>query len=539
MNNSTFDYVIVGAGSAGCVLASRLSEDPTVTVALLEAGEEDTNPLISIPIGMGKLHQYELYQWGDVSEPEPLLANRRMPVTHGKVIGGSASINMMAYTRGHTSDYDRWANHGAAGWSYADVLPYFKKSETWEGQTSPYRGGSGPVGTQWAKTEDPIYAAWIRAGEKLGFPFTPDYNGVQSEGFGRGQYTIRDGRRSSTARAFLKPAHARKNLTVITSAYATKIVCESLRASGVEYIRKGEKSVVKARIEVIVSSGAINSPHLLMLSGIGPHQHLADMGIETIIDLPVGMNLQDHFGAAINWERLGSGSFHQSLRLDRAAANLLRAYFIGKGPATSVPGGLHAFIKSQPDIDIADIEIMFHTAPPQADVWFPKLKPAYVDGYGIRPTLLRPKSRGRLTLRSPDAEARPLIVYNALSDEDDRRTLAQGFKRAQELGNSSELNAFRGKLTSPAKLLTSDSEIGDYIANNAISLLHPVGTCKMGNDETSVVTPDLRVRGMKALRVVDGSIMPDLVSAHINAAIIMIAEKAADAIVRSRRQATN
>jgi 4-pyridoxate dehydrogenase len=539
MNNSTFDYVIVGAGSAGCVLASRLSEDPTVTVALLEAGGDDTNPLISIPIGMGKLHQHQLYEWGDVSEPEPRLANRRMRVTHGKVIGGSASINMMAYTRGQASDYDRWASHGAAGWSYADVLPYFIKSETWEGPKSPYRGDSGPVGTQWAKTEDPIYAAWVRAGQKLGFPFTPDYNGVQSEGFGRGQYTIRDGRRSSTARAFLKAARARKNLTVITSAYATKILCESLRASGVEYIRQAEKSIVKARIEVIVSSGAINSPHLLMLSGIGPRQHLADMGIETILDLPVGMNLQDHFGVGLSWDRLDPGSFHQSLRLDRAAVNMLRAYFNGTGPATSVPGGLHAFIKSQPDVEIADIEIMFHTAPLHADVWFPKLKPAYVDGYGIRPTLLRPKSRGRLMLRSPDPEARPLIIYNALSNDDDRLTLAEGFKRAQELGNSSELDAFRGKPNSPAKLLTSESEIGDYIANNTIGLLHPAGTCKMGNDETSVVTPDLEVRGLKALRVVDGSIMPDLVSAHINAAIIMIAEKAADAIVRSRRQASN
>jgi choline dehydrogenase-like flavoprotein len=540
MNHDAFDYVIVGAGSAGCILASRLSEDPAVTVALLEAGGKDSNPLISIPIGMGKLHQHGMYQWGDSSEPEPLLANRRMPVTHARVIGGSASINMMAYTRGHASDYNRWASEGAPGWSYADVLPYFKKSETWTGgPADAYRGDSGPVGTQWAKTRDPIYEAWIKAGEALQFPYTPDYNGARSEGFGRGQYTIRDGRRSSTAKAYLKPARARRNLTIITNAYATRITCDAMRASGVEYVRHGRQHTVEARADIIVSSGAINSPHLLMLSGIGPQEHLARLGIKTIVDLPVGMNLQDHFGVPLNWERRGTGSFHESLRLDRAAANVLRAWFSGTGPATSVPGGLHAFIKSQPDVDVADIEIMFHTAPPQADVWFPGLKPAYTDGYGIRPTLMRPKSRGRLTLRSTDAEARPLIHYHALSDERDRHALREGFKRAQELGNSSELTPFRGKLTSPGKTLQTDSEIDDYIANTASAMLHPAGTCKMGSDDTCVVTPDLKVRGIDGLRVVDASIMPDLVSAHINAAIIMIAEKASDIIVKARREAAN
>jgi 4-pyridoxate dehydrogenase len=525
-----FDYIIVGAGSAGCVLANRLSADPAISVLLLEAGGWDWHPLLRVPLGVGRIWGFHRFDWGYETEPDG--QGRRIEVARGKVIGGSHSINALGYIRGHRADYDRWAAQGLAGWSYADMLPYFKRAETWEGGETSLRGGGGPMYVRRTKDVDPLYGAYINAGLRAGHPFTDDYNGAQQHGFGWAQWTIRRGKRDSTARAYLHPVLRRRNLTVETHALANRIVLDRGRAVAVDYRRRGGNRSARAEREVIVCGGSINSPQLLMLSGIGDPDHLKEFGIATQVPAKgVGRNLQDHYSTGLFHERREPGPFVAATRVDRLAFNFARAYVAGTGPATDVPSGFMAFIKTDPSLPVPDIQLLFRSGSSNAGPWFPGIRPAWSDAFVCRPILLRPASRGWLRLRSADPAEAVRIQQNFLSDERDLPVLRAGLKLLRDVAAQAPLDPFRGREIGPGAGLRRDAELDDYIRARPATAHHPCGTCRMGADDDAVVEPTLKVRGIDGLRVADASVMPDLVGGNINATVIAIAEKAADLIL--------
>jgi len=533
--NPSFDYVIVGAGSAGCTLACRLSEDANTRVLLIEAGGWDRDPLIHVPLAWPHLLINRKHDWMYFCEPEATMDGRGLECARGKVIGGSSSINAMAYVRGHRGDYDRWARSGLPDWSFANVLPYFKRQESWEGGADAYRGGSGPLTTRRSRYADPLVDALLAAGVRAGHPQTDDYNGAQQEGFGVWQCTIRDGRRCGTPSAYLRPALARRNLTVMVGALATRVVLDGTRAVGVEYLKGAVRKIVRADREVLLCGGVINSPQLLMLSGIGPPSELRSHGIEVRVPLAgVGQNLQDHISAPVVYRRKGSGPLHGRMRLDRIMADLVRAYAFGQGIATDLPGGLMAFLKTRPDVAMPDIQILFAAAPMTAHPYLAPFRKPYADGFACRAVLLRPQSRGEVRLASADPRSPLRIRQNFLATDGDWAVLREGVRMVQEIGAQAPMAPFVAQELAPGPC-ASRAAIDAHIRSTGITVHHPLGTCRMGReaDPSTVVDQALRVHGTAGLRVVDAAVMPDLVGGNINAAVIMIAERAAD-LIRGR-----
>ncbi|WP_121061107.1 GMC family oxidoreductase [Chachezhania antarctica] len=531
---SEYDYVIVGAGSAGCVMANRLSADHSVRVLLLEAGGWDRDPLIHIPLGWGMIFKERRHDWGYFCEPEPSVDGRAVECARGKVIGGSSSTNAMAYVRGNRGDYARWADtYGLSGWGPDATLPYFRKQESWQQGASDWRGGDGPVGTQYCSYEDPLVDAFAAAGRRAA-GWTDDYNGAEQEGFGRLQMSIRNGRRASAANAYLRPALKRPNLTVKTGALAERIDMQGTRATGVTYSVRGTRETALAAREVILAGGVINTPQLLMLSGIGAPEGLAAKGIDTVLPLSgVGRNLQDHVSVILMYHRREPGPFHRMMRVDRIAPDLARTYLGGNGFSGDVPGGVTAFLRSSLATDVPDIQLLFTAAPLASWPYLKPFRQPFADGFATRLVLTRPDARGEVELRSTDPAAAPVIRQNFLSNDHDWQVLREGFAMARELGAAFEMAPFVKDEIAPGPACRTAEDIDAHIRATSITVHHPAGTCRMGlpDDPGSVVGPDLKVLGAEGLRVVDASVMPDLPNGNINAAVLMIAETAADLVL--------
>jgi choline dehydrogenase/4-pyridoxate dehydrogenase len=467
-------------------------------------------------------------------QPDPGLDSRGIECARGKVIGGSSSINVMVYVRGHRADFDRWRESGLAGWSYRDVLPYFKRSESWEGGEDDYRGGSGPLKVRLSRYRDPILGAFIAAGRRAGHPVTHDYNAAEQEGFGYIQQTIDRGRRCSAAVAYLHPVRSRRNLRIVVNALTARIIFEGDRAVGVRYRKDGREHVARARQEVIVCSGVIDSPKLLMLSGIGDPAHLAAHGIDVQCPSPgVGENFQDHLSAIVVNRRRDRGTMTEMLRYDRIATAVTTAWLGGESFASDVPTGVTAFLKSVPDRTVPDLQLIFLASPFPARPWLPPFTAPVPDTFGCRVVLLRPESRGRVELASADPAAPPRIIPQFLSAEADRDALRRGVRLVREIMAQRDLAPHSVSELAPGADCTSDDALDAFIRKSSVTVHHPAGTCRMGaaSDAKRVVDAELRVCGVEGLRVVDASVMPDLVGGNINGVVIMIAEKASDMIL--------
>jgi len=528
----TFDFVVVGGGTAGCVLAARLSEDRDATVCLLEAGGSDRHPFIGIPAAVQAAVSTRDLNWGFTTTPQPALDNRRIPLPRGRVLGGSGSINGMVYHRGSPLDYDDWARGGATGWSYAEVLPYFTRSENNEDHpASAYHGRGGPLNVSTPRRPNRMARDFIAAMRSLQFPECTDFVGPAPEGAGMRQATIRGGRRESTATAFLRPALTRPNLTVMIRCPARRILFEGKRAVGVEFVRAGQTECLRARREIILSAGTIQSPQLLLCSGVGDAVELGQLGITVVHHLPgVGRNLHDHLATPVRMDMTDSTSYGLSWRaLPRGMWNVLE-YLVGRqGPLAGNVFEACAYLRADPQADRADLQLVFQPWKPPTTF----LPVPVGHGFGISPVLLYPESRGRLTISSPDALDPPLADSGLLSHPDDLPKLIRAVRLCRRILAAAPFAPYRGVEVAPGEKVQSEEELAQFIRATAYTVHHPVGTCRMGSGAAAVVDPTLKVRGLEGLRVADASVFPSIVGGNTNAPVIMVAEKAAD-LIRGR-----
>ncbi|MER8845218.1 MULTISPECIES: choline dehydrogenase [Mesorhizobium] len=523
------DFVIIGSGSAGSAMAYRLSEDGKHSVIVIEFGGTDIGPLIQMPSALSIPLNMSLYDWGFASEPEPHLGGRVLATPRGKVIGGSSSINGMVYVRGHARDFDHWAEQGATGWGFADVLPYFKRMEDSDGGEDGWRGHGGPLHVQRGSRRNPLYGAFVEAGRQAGFELTDDYNGAKQEGFGPMEQTILGGRRWSAASAYMKPALRRKNVRLVKG-FARRVIIENQRAIGVEIEAHKQIQVVKARREVIVAASSINSPKILMLSGIGPAGHLRENGIAVVADRPgVGGNLQDHLELYIQQESTKPITLNSVLNPFSKAMIGARWLFFKSGLGATNHFEAAAFVRSQAGVDYPDIQ--YHFIP--AAVRYDGKAAAKSHGFQAHVGPMRSKSRGSVTLRSPDPKAKPVIRFNYMSHPDDWAEFRHCIRLTREIFGQSAFDAYRGQELSPGSHVQSDDDLDVFIRDHAESAYHPCGTCRMGHvdDKSSVVDPECRVIGVDGLRVADSSIFPRVTNGNLNAPSIMTGEKASDHIL--------
>jgi choline dehydrogenase-like flavoprotein len=523
----TFDYLVVGAGTAGCVLAARLSEDRKNTVCLVEAGGEDRHPFIHVPATVAAAIARPSLNWRFLTVPQPQLNNRPIPIPRGRVIGGSGSINGMVYFRGHPRDFADWVAMGNPGWSYPEVLPYFIRSENNDSYAgSPYHGHEGPIRVTHIPRPNPMIAAFLEAMRTLGFKRCEDFNGPDPEGYGPRQGTIRDGRRDSTATAYLRPARSRDNLKVLTQALVTRVVVENRRAVAIEVHRQGETKRVDARREIVLAAGSVQSPQILLLSGVGDGKALQALGIETRHHLPgVGANYHDHLAVGILMEMKNSESYGISLRAaPRGAWNLLEYALFRRGPLASNVFEANAFVRSTQGLDRPDLQIVFQPARRN-----PGTFPLPIGhGFALSVVHLYPRSRGRVSLASPDPHTPPLVDPNLLGEPEDLAPTLRGLELSRRIIAAQAFARYRAVEVQPGPAVQGAEAMADYVRKVALTVHHPVSSCRMGPDPTSVVDSQLRVHGIEGLRVADASIFPRVVGGNTNAVVVMVAEKAAD-----------
>jgi choline dehydrogenase len=527
--DQTYDYIIIGAGSAGCVLANRLSEDPANRVLVLEFGGSDNSIFIQMPTALSIPMNGTKYNWRYFTEPEPGLDGRRVHCPRGKVLGGSSSINGLVYMRGHARDFDEWEGLGARGWGYANVLPYFQRAEAWKDGTDQWRGGEGPLATNAGNNmKNPLYRAFVEAGHEAGYETTDDPNGYLQEGFGPMHMTVKDGRRWSTANAYLKPAMSRPNLTVLTHAMTRRVILQGKCATGVEYDHNGARHTAKARREVLIACGPIGAPHLLQRSGIGPAAVLQEAGVEVLHDLPgVGENLQDHSEVYIQY------ACKEPITLN-GKMGLFSRFMIGvewvlfkRGLSVTNHFESGGFIRSDASLKWPDIQ--FHFLP--AAMRYDGKKPLKGHGFMVLTGPNKPKSRGHVRLRSADPHEQPAILFNYLAREEDREGFRRCLRLVREIVAQPAFDRFRGIEIAPGAEMQTDDQIDAWVRETMESTYHPCGTCRMGEDDMAVVDSELKVRGIDGLRVIDSSVFPSEPNANLNAPTIMLAERGSDLVL--------